>query len=301
MTNAPHSVSEGGPPLAPFVLPEALNGYRRELYPGRGVSVYCDQHPPNVWAEHLHSQTQLSFSLDGVNCKLRWHQPDGMWHEEALSGLKVWLIPSGTAHCLYWPEQGDMVTLFMEPDFVRGVTQAKIVEPVVIDLIRLGCRDVTILQIVEAFRPLCRDKEHGGPLYPESAGTMLATHSLWALFAGQGVEEPSDGLPKPVRQRVALFIAEHMAEPYDLEVLAKVAGFSPSHFERLFRLSWEMTPLQYLRVCRVYKAEGLLLTTNKTVTEIAEMVGFGTDGTMTRCFKRVLNCVPRDVRRRKGQ
>ncbi len=299
MSNASPSGSGDGPSLAPLILPEALNGYRRKLCHGRGVSVYCDQHPPNTWLEHSHEQMQLSFSLDGVGSRLKWQRPDGEWREEELSGLQVWLMPPGMRHALHRPEAGSMVTLFLERDFVQSVTTANPTEPVIIDLIRLGCRDVVILQLAEAFRPLCLDEKHGGRFYPESAGTMLATHALWALFAGAGLLEPTDGLPTPVRQRVATYIAEHMAEPYDLEVLAKVAGYSCSHFERLFRESWKMTPLHYLRVCRVYKAEALLLTTRKKITEIAEMVGFGYEGTMTRWFRRVLKCRPSEVRRRK--
>ena len=57
-----------------------------------------------------------------------------------------------------------------------------------------------------------------------------------------------------------------------------------------------MTPVEILRETRLKHAMQLLKTTDKTVSEIANEVGFATPGYFSSCFKKQYDKYPTDVR-----
>ncbi len=283
-------------PATPLMLAPARNGYRRNLYRGRGVCVYYDRHPPNEWGEHFHQHVQLSVLLDGVECHVRWKSQDGEWREARPRGPTVWVLPAATRHMLTWPSEGDMVTLFLEPTFVHEIIETDVTEFTMIDLPHLACRDVLIAQLSKAFQRLCGGQEPANTLYVESIGTVLAAHVLQALLGGEGPRHLHGGLSDEALQRVMRFIDEHLADPLDLTTLSREARFGPSHFGRLFRQSLGLPPHEYVMRRRVAGGVELLEQTDKKEVEIAELCGFSDDTHMARWFRRVLDCRPSDIR-----
>lgn len=101
--------------------------------------------------------------------------------------------------------------------------------------------------------------------------------------------------PCPIAQ-IDDYISQHLADSLDLATLGRVAGFSRSHFGRLFRQQFGRTPHQHVMRCRVEKAALLLATTNKKGIEIAFLCGFSDETLLARWFRRVLGCRPSDCR-----
>lgn len=286
------------PPVPnPPLLPPATNGYRRCLYPGRGVSVYCDRHPPNEWPEHWHVQDQISGLLDAVECFVRIKCPDGKWTDFHVQGPAVWVIPGGTPHALIYPKEADMFTLYPEQAFVRETLEGERSEFEIVPLSLLASRDEVIGQLSKAFSRLCRERGKANPLYVESIGTVLATHILRAMFAPAQREDLVGGLPDGALRRVVRHIDEQLADELCLVVLANTAGYrSTSYFGKLFRKSFGLTPHDYLMRRRVVRAEELLESTHLKAIEIAHMCGFSDDTMMARWFRRVSDRLPSDIR-----
>lgn len=280
-----------------LLLPPSTHGYRRSLYPGRGVSVYCDRHPPNEWPEHWHVQDQISGLLDVAECIVRIKGSDGSWAEFHIHGPAVWIIPARTPHALVYPKEADMFTLYPEQSFVHETLAGQQTEFEIMPHSLLACRDEVIGQLSKAFRRLCRGRENANPLYAESIGTVLATHILRAMFAPAQRDDLVGGLPDGALRRVVCYIDEHLADELRLTHLAKIAGYrSTSYFGKLFRKSFGLTPHDYLVRRRVACAEELLETTQLKAVEIAHMCGFSDDTMMARWFRRVSDRLPRDIR-----
>lgn len=291
--------SEGSVPTEPIpsLLPPAINGYRRSLYPGRAVSVYCDRHRPNEWSEHWHVQDQISGMLDDVEIKIRIKSDDGKCAEYHVNGPAVWVIPGGTRHELIYPKEADMFTLYPEQLFVRETLDDHATAFEIMPLSLLTSRDEVIGQLAKSFRHLCRGRGKANALYVEAIGTVLGAHILQAMFAPAVREDLTGGLPDGALRRVIRYIDEHLAESLNLDVLAKNAGYqSSSYFGKLFKKSFGLTPHDYVIRRRVARAQELLESTNVKAVEIAHQCGFSDDTMMARWFRRVSDRLPSDIR-----
>lgn len=88
------------------------------------------------------------------------------------------------------------------------------------------------------------------------------------------------------------------AEPIDLDAVAALAGYSRSHFVRVFREVYGQTPGQYLSRRRIERAEDLLRTAGLSVTEICTLVGFTSLGSFSSTFKKHTGLTPSEYRTR---
>lgn len=96
---------------------------------------------------------------------------------------------------------------------------------------------------------------------------------------------------------VLSYMRQNMAEQIRLEALAKQCNVSPAHFCRLFRQITGTTPVQYLTNIRLHQAAALLKRSDKSVTQIAEEVGFEDVGYLSRCFKKQFGLTPTQVKK----
>ncbi len=285
----------------PLTLFPATNGYRRRLFPGRVVSAYYDHHARNEWAEHTREEEQISAVLDEAVGFLKWKTAEGEWRELRLQGPTAWIIPAGTPHALVLTDPAEMVTLFMERSYAAEIATRAPSSVIVATLGHLSGRDTLIGQLAKTFRRLCRELGDQNACYIESIGTLFGSHLLRGLLSAHTLQNHCPCLPTEVLQRVTCYIDEHVGEHIDLALLGRVAGFSPSHFGRLFKASMNMTPHEYVMCRRVAKAENLLEQTDMKEVEIAFLCGFSDDTLMARWFRRVLLCRPSEVRSQRVQ
>ncbi|AMX02741.1 GlxA family transcriptional regulator [Microbulbifer thermotolerans] len=92
------------------------------------------------------------------------------------------------------------------------------------------------------------------------------------------------------------WLKEHCSEDIRLSTVAKRFEMSVRSFNRRFKLATGQTPLQYLQNVRVDMARELLQSTNLSVNEIAEKVGYQDMGHFTALFKKFLSTTPSEYR-----
>jgi AraC family transcriptional regulator len=86
--------------------------------------------------------------------------------------------------------------------------------------------------------------------------------------------------------RVIDHIREHLAEPLTLGELARVAAFSPFHFDRVFKAVAGETLFEFVQRVRVDRAASALLARrDDSVLEIALDHGFASAATFARAFR----------------
>ncbi len=86
--------------------------------------------------------------------------------------------------------------------------------------------------------------------------------------------------------QVINFILQNLTEDLSLEKLAVVAGYSPFHFQKIFKSVVGESPRQYVNCVRLETAaHALVIHRGKSVTEIAFDHGFSSSATFARSFK----------------
>jgi AraC-like DNA-binding protein len=126
-------------------------------------------------------------------------------------------------------------------------------------------------------------------------GVGLAALQAFAFEAA--LAHRADDLPAVVRRAVQ-FIEAHLAEPLDLERIARAASVTPQHLTRLFRRHLHTTPARHLWQLRTRRGVELLGETGLSVGEIAARVGFQSPFHFSRMVRRRYQHSPRQLRER---
>jgi transcriptional regulator GlxA family with amidase domain len=85
---------------------------------------------------------------------------------------------------------------------------------------------------------------------------------------------------------------DHLTEPLDVDAMAARASMSRRSFDRKFRLTIGVAPLQWLNAQRVMYAQRMLESTDLAMDQIAIRSGFGSLVAMRGHFRRMLSTSP---------
>jgi len=88
--------------------------------------------------------------------------------------------------------------------------------------------------------------------------------------------------------------------PWTVADLARKAGLSRTAFATRFRAVVGEPPIRYLARVRLGQAAGYLSTTDKTVREIARMVGYESEASLSKAFRRAFGHAPGEYRRQQA-
>jgi transcriptional regulator GlxA family with amidase domain len=121
----------------------------------------------------------------------------------------------------------------------------------------------------------------------------------------QSVEEPRatpstqarGGLAPWQIRKVTLHIETNLDSPIRSDELASIVRLNPCHFSRAFRNSFGESPLEYIIRQRMERAQGLMLSTDAPLSQIALDCGMADQAHFSRMFHRVVGESPRVWRR----
>ncbi|HEV8245989.1 MAG TPA: AraC family transcriptional regulator [Polyangiaceae bacterium] len=99
-------------------------------------------------------------------------------------------------------------------------------------------------------------------------------------------------------RRAIEFVKEHAAEPLPLSSVARLAGFAPNYFARLFKEREGMSLAHYVRNLRLRHAQRLLDRTPLPVARIGQLSGFSSKHHFHRVFRSMTGMTPAEYRQR---
>ena len=97
------------------------------------------------------------------------------------------------------------------------------------------------------------------------------------------------------------FLLSCYDRPLTVAAAARAASLSPFHFQRMFKLAFGRTPMQFLQETRLQAAHRLLAHTGDDVTAICLSVGFESLGSFSWLFHRRFGVSPRRFRNKNSQ
>ncbi len=115
--------------------------------------------------------------------------------------------------------------------------------------------------------------------------------------SGQEFDENETLLSKSdysLMRRAMRYMDENLADKLSLSEIAEYAGYNKSYFSTLFTELNGLSPWEYLAIKRIAQAKNLLLSSKRSVTEIANLCGYGNISNFNRQFKRLTGCSPKE-------
>ncbi len=91
---------------------------------------------------------------------------------------------------------------------------------------------------------------------------------------------------------VVRHLEDHYADIVSMGDMARLAGLSPTHFNRRFRQIFGMAPTRFLHALRIEKARQQLVETDRSVGEIAVDTGYHDQSHFTRHFRQLVGMAP---------
>jgi AraC-like DNA-binding protein len=122
-------------------------------------------------------------------------------------------------------------------------------------------------------------------LFVEAMRQYSATFSDQEAGWLKGVVDPQVG-------RALAAIHHNITSPWSADSLAKEVSMSRSAFVDRFTTLVGMPPIRYLTVWRLQAAKRILRETSKTIAQLAQEVGYGSDEAFSRAFKREFGLSP---------
>ena len=142
---------------------------------------------------------------------------------------------------------------------------------------------------------LCRSKRYGYELGVKGALFSMMSALLETWHPG----ERRGGRDTRERMRGLLdFIEEHYGEKITVRQAAERCYYSQSHFMKYFRQYMGVSFVEYLNSYRIFRAAGLLKTTDQPVTRIAQSCGFDNLSYFNRLFRRMYQMTPVQYRKK---
>ncbi len=108
----------------------------------------------------------------------------------------------------------------------------------------------------------------------------------------QDNDQPSLDLDQQFLLKVSENIKNNLSKEINVDILCSYLNMSRSSFYNKIKALTDYSPSDYIRKIRMEEAARLLRTKNYTVSEVADMVGFGDPKYFTDIFKKYFNITP---------
>lgn len=154
--------------------------------------------------------------------------------------------------------------------------------------------DPLILQMGLALKAALENEGTNSRLYADSMTQALVVHLLSRYSTRK---KAILGVPGSLSQQQTKSVIDYIQQNLDhnlsLAELAEIVQLSPYHFARLFKQSTGLPPHRYQIKCRIDRAKDLLNSGKFAIAEVAQIVGFSSQGHLNYHFKHLTGTTPK--------
>jgi AraC-like DNA-binding protein len=147
----------------------------------------------------------------------------------------------------------------------------------------------------KSFDDLCERMETAAENVSTVSGLVALYRSVISDIRS-AIESPTRARQDRGTSRALAFMREHSREPITLSQVARVAGFAPDYFSRIFRRAEGVTFERHLQRLRIDNAKRMLRGTELGIDGVSRLSGFANRGYFHRVFKSVVGVTPWEYR-----
>ena len=305
-------------PVAIMPIPETTSAEAFERYVGgkclqagrgeawRDIKAWVVALPASVDALHLPSVSEpfLAWTISG---EVEFQEREGKrpWGTYRLKKGSFFLTSGGAPYECRWKavtsEPFQSMAVFIELPLLQRALEEVWGD----DAPNAQLRDVsaftdpTLDSMMEQVRAELL-RRHASPLFLQGMAQAIAIH-LARNYAetATAARRGSPSLPGYKLRQITDWMAEHIAEEFNLDRLAAQAGWSKFYFNRLFKSAMGMSPSHYQITLRMDAAKRLLRETKKGVVDVALAVGYANPSHFAQLFRRETGLSPSDYRQQR--
>lgn len=220
-------------------------------------------------------------------------------HPETLQAIpgRLGLYLANSSQSCSWDEEAEFLQLYFAPETLIHISEAIWGRDRSELLPQLSIfTDPLILQMGLALKTALETDKQASYLYADSLTHALFTHLL-ARYSTQEAHIPAikGNLSPQQLKKVTDYIHQNFDQKLSLAEIAAKVNLSPYYFARLFKQSTGLPPHQYQLQCRIDRAQELLSSGKFAIAEIAQMVGFSSQGHLNYHFKRLVGVTPSKI------
>ncbi|MGM9619437.1 MAG: helix-turn-helix domain-containing protein [Oscillospiraceae bacterium] len=281
------------------ILPEFASDF-----PYIATCAELDKYTGPIVPWHWHRTVELFYMGSGT---LEYTTPNGKWVFPAGSGG---FVNSNVLHITQVVPSYDrtvqLLHLFV-PSFLSGEhgsrMESKYILPLTaapgVEMIPLYPADPIQAEILADIRQAfdLSEQEWG---YEFKLREALA-HIWLKLFAQVRPMMEQGGISKASDDKIKMlmvYIHEHFQEPISVAQLAQAIHVSKRACFRLFQENLHMTPVEYIRNCRLQKACQMLAKSKEPIAQIAYSCSLGSSSYFGKIFREAFGCSPKEYRKR---
>lgn len=301
-----------------MLVPETTSAEAFERYVGgkclraghskawRDIKAWIIALPSSVDTLHLPSvrETSLAWTISG-EVDFQEREGERPWITHRIRKGSFFLTSGGAPYDCRWKavtsEAFQSMAVFIELPLLQRALE----EVFGNDAANARLRDISaftdtpLSSLMERVREeLMRRK--ASPLFLQGIAQAIAIHLArnYAETAGDS-HGGSPSLPGYKLRQITDWMAEHVAEEFNLDRLAAQAGLSKFYFNRLFKSAIGLSPSRYQITLRMDEARRLLRETKKSVVDVAFDVGYANPSHFAQLFRRETGLSPSDYRQQR--
>jgi AraC family transcriptional regulator len=255
---------------------------------------------------HLPSVSEpfLAWTVSG-EAEFEEREGNGPWIKHRITRGSFFLTSGGAPYDCRWKAIGSEPFQSMAVFIALPLLQRALEEVFGDDALKVRLRDISAFKdaalnsyMEQVHAELMRKKASALLLQGIAQAIAIYLARNYAAITKE-TRSGSPSLPGFKLRQITNWMAENLAEEFNLDRLAVQAGLSKFYFNRLFKNAIGVTPSHYQMNLRMDAAKRLLRETKKSVVEIALDVGYANPSHFAQLFKRETGLSPSDYRRQR--
>ncbi|SFV38942.1 Helix-turn-helix domain-containing protein [Hyphomicrobium facile] len=251
--------------------------------------------PPEPLPSHSWSKTTLLY-VTGGGGSLNWKHR-GIWHNDAVRRGTISIVRRDVEIQSAVPSDATpMMVLQLDNSKLQHIAPDNVVA---IDKFLETAQVTSDARLAMLLATMCEEVREGCPsgrLFGESISLALLAYLAGRYASASHVNNRAANLSPVQKSCLVGYIREHLPSNISVTELAGLVQMSPSHFARMFKAAFGVTPYRFVMRERIEGAKGMLATTKLSASQISSAYGFSSQSHFAKVFREVTGVTPKQYK-----